>query len=190
MPLLYKTIITTYAPIGGKDHRIHLYSPEFTTEDQAIAFGTALKDAGLALGWRVIWRQTPEYAEILDDLGGRWYFGSPVAYISNDFAKLPVFSVAEADPDAPDTSLELPEGWPEEWRPVLESPPEKVLLVSACEGVLTIQTLAKTREILTEDETVPEDALAFEVVDAFFEDCAADNQSIWVSGPDGIHKIN
>ncbi len=188
MPILYKTVIVAVAP--QLLMRVSLSSPEFTTEAEAITFGTTLAQAGLAVGWRVCWRQAPDYDEIIRDLGGRWYYGKPVSYLSEANGQLPVFAVPKPAHEAPDTLSELPEGWTEDWRPVLDSPPDQVLLVSACEGTLTTQTLAKTREILVEDETVPEDALAFEVVDAFFEDCSADNQSVWVAGPDGLVKIN
>jgi len=178
---LYKTVVTFRIRIGGQDHRTSLYSPEFNTEIQAVNFGKAFVEAGTAMAWRVVYRNAPDYEQILGDLGGRWAFGTPAHYLSEHQAKLPVFqppadALTPSDPD-------LPEGWPDEWAPILTSPPDSVLVITCIEGTLWSQTLAGAAELY--DHSLEGAAL----VNSILEDCPADMQSVWVAGPEGLRRI-
>ena len=87
----YRTILTLKTEVAGKKCRSTVYGLETRDQNQAVAFGKALVEAGTAAAWRVISRSRPDYGEILDDLNGKWHYSAHVHYLSEADTRLPVF---------------------------------------------------------------------------------------------------
>lgn len=87
--IAYKTIVTIKPFIlNGQQHITQLTSDEVNDIEKAEAFGKALIEAGVAIGYRVCDSSRPE------EING-WYMTNRVSYIPEEYSKIKPYLIRE-----------------------------------------------------------------------------------------------